>query len=501
MSLQGKLLPVRFRFGLALLGASLVLLFAGYGHRTLLAKSQAGSEGGARPASGARARLRNAYRFDRAGWIYVHLEGAPAEIGFQHGYLLAPEIKDAFEAVKLLDTHNTQRDWGFFRQAAHDMLWPKIDAEYQEELKGLAEGLEARGVAMDLDDVVALNAFMELPDYYVPWYNAQHQVACAPRLKSPGNCSAFVATGSYTRDHGIVMAHNAWTSYLDGERWRIVFDIAPARGYRIFMDGFPGVIASDDDFGVNSDGIMVTETTITEFKGWDPNGRPEFMRARQALQYARSIDDYVRLMLDGNNGGYANDWLLGDRKTGEIAQFELGLKDYRLWRSKDGYFAGSNWARDPKLLAEETDFDPKNPSSSPNARRMRWEGLMEQSKGKIDLALAEKFLAEHYDAYLKKVTPDARTLCGHADTASKGVPEWNWGPYYPGGAVQGKVIDSRLAAELSFRARRGHPCGDDFLAAPFLKAHPEYSWQAPALRDMKAGPWRLFKAGERSSSH
>ena len=34
-------------------------------------------------------------------------------------------------------------------------------------------------------------------------------------------------------------------------------------------------------------------------------------------------------MLDGNNGGYANDWLLGDSKTGEIAQLELGLKAYR----------------------------------------------------------------------------------------------------------------------------------------------------------------------------
>jgi hypothetical protein len=63
--------------------------------------------------------------------------------------------------------------------------------------------------------------------------------------------------------------------------------------------------------------------------------------------------------------------------------------------------------------------------------------------------------------------------------------------------VQGKVIDSRLARALSFRARYGHPCGIDFLAEAFLKAHPEYAWQAPLLRDMKAGPWTLFKAGQR----
>src|SRR5271168_1105211 len=38
--------------------------------------------------------LAKAYRFERGGWIYVHLEGAPHDIGYQHGYLLAPEVSD-----------------------------------------------------------------------------------------------------------------------------------------------------------------------------------------------------------------------------------------------------------------------------------------------------------------------------------------------------------------------------------------------------------------------
>ena len=32
--------------------------------------------------------------------IFIHLEGTPAEIGYQHGYLLAPEIADAHKAIK-----------------------------------------------------------------------------------------------------------------------------------------------------------------------------------------------------------------------------------------------------------------------------------------------------------------------------------------------------------------------------------------------------------------
>ena len=60
--------------------------------------------------------------------------------------------------IKLIDTHNSKRGWEFFRTAAREMLWPKIDAEYQEELKGIVEGVKARGVSLGIDDVVALNA-------------------------------------------------------------------------------------------------------------------------------------------------------------------------------------------------------------------------------------------------------------------------------------------------------------------------------------------------------
>ena len=45
------------------------------------------------------ASMKNAYRFERGGWIYVHFEGAPHELGYRHGDLLAPEIDKAFQAV------------------------------------------------------------------------------------------------------------------------------------------------------------------------------------------------------------------------------------------------------------------------------------------------------------------------------------------------------------------------------------------------------------------
>jgi hypothetical protein len=443
--------------------------------------------------------LGRGYRFNRGGWIYVHLEGSPHDIGVQHGYLLAPEIADAYGMVRLELTHQTGRDWGFFRRASQQMLWPKIDPEYQQELQGITEGLKENGVKLDLWDVVALNAFSELPDYYVPWLDQQTHAQMQHSLVPEGHCSAFVATGSWTKDHQIVMAHNNWTSYIEGARWRIIFDIVPRNGYRILMDGFPGVITSDDDFGVNSAGLMVTETTIAGFHGWDPNGKPEFVRARKAMQYAASIDDYVKIMLDDNNGGYANDWLLGDRKTGEIARFELGLKHWKVWRTKDGYYSGANFPSDPDIIRDETNFDPNNPATGPNARRIRWETLLNGNKGKIDTSLAEIFLGDHYDTYEKKIDPDRRTLCGHGDNEPVILPDSSAPPFDPYGAVSGKVMDSQMAANMSFISRIGHPCGINFNAAKFLATHPEFSWQASVLRDMDAGPWTPFRIGEHAS--
>lgn len=52
------------------------------------------------------------------------------------------------------------------------------------------------------------------------------------------------------------------------------------------------------------------ETTLLGYSGYEENGTPEFVRARMATQYANSIDEWVSIMQNGNNGGYANAWLI-----------------------------------------------------------------------------------------------------------------------------------------------------------------------------------------------
>ncbi len=445
------------------------------------------------------ARLHGAFRNPpKDGWIFVHLEGSPSAIGFQHGYLLASEIEDSKRAVELSTTHEVKHSWADLRDVAEKYFWPKVPTEYQEELRGIEAGLKARGSNLDLIDLVALNGSLEFPYYYDDARKREAKGVPSPS-SVPEHCSAFIATGAYTKDGRIVIGHNNWSDYLSGSRWKIIFDIAPAAGHHLIMDGVPGLIHSGDDFGMNDSGIMITETTISNFHGFNKDGVPEFVRARQAMQYAESIDDFARIMEDGNNGGYANTWLIGDRKRNEIGRLELGLKYVTLERTKDGYFVGSNFPINPKLIAEETDYAANDPNTPDTVRHRRWDQLMAENKGRIDVETGKKFETDHYDLLTKEIDPNERTICGHIDKSSRGLKGWQ-DPYGPAGAVEAKVADSAMAEKMSFVAGAGHPCGVEFHAKQFLAAHPEYAWQAPLLEDLKANAWTVVSAAHPSEA-
>ena len=108
-------------------------------------------------------RLNGAYRFERNGWIFVHVEGAPDALGFQHGYLLAAEIADLLRVVQAAPRAADEEGLGVLPGRGRAMLWPKIDAEYQQEIDGIVAGAAANGAKADRWDLVALNAIEELP--------------------------------------------------------------------------------------------------------------------------------------------------------------------------------------------------------------------------------------------------------------------------------------------------------------------------------------------------
>ena len=432
-------------------------------------------------------KLLRAYRLERNGWIIVHIEGAPYDRGFQHGYLLAPEIEKELARLKKIAKLHYKFDWSTYREAAEKVYLPRIPEEYRKEMAGIAAGARANGISLDLVDIVIINNFYQMSWYYLPSVSRKKTAL----LTKAEKCSAFIATGEATRDGKIVMAHNTWLLYPMGVDWNIILDIKPTKGHRMITQTCPGSIHSGPDWIVNDAGIMVTETTISGYTGGvDMNGIPESIRLRKATQYADSIDEWVAIMLEGNTGEYANDWLIGDAKTGEIARLELGLRHHKLWRTKSGAYYGCNIAMDPEFRKAETKYDYENKNLSGVARARRWEQLLKENWGKIDAELAKRFLADHFDTSLGQETPSGNTICGHHDLD----PRLSDGkPFRPVGAVDGKVITTDMLLKWEMWAVWGHPCGISFKADQYLAKHPEENYLKPVMEDILAHPWTLIK--------
>lgn len=432
------------------------------------------------------------YRFDKNGWVYVHIEGQAYERGFQHGYLVADELKEILRTLKHVTLIETGQDWNYFVKAAERIFVPYLDKEVLDEIKGIAAGAQKAGLNITWQEVLTWNGYDELTGY---WWPNEKGGKFTPGKKE--HCSGLVATGSFTKNGEIVMAHNSWCGFEIGQYFNLILDIQPDKGNRMFMQSSPGYICSFTDFFTTSAGIMGTETTIAGFNEYDPKEEPEFYRIRKAMQYADNLDEFVEIMKKKNNGGYANAWLLADTNTGEIMRFELGLKYASVTRTTEGYFIGFNGPFDPKIRNLECGntffYDIR---TSVGSRHVRLTQLMEENRGKLDVAAAEKILADHYDVYLGKENYSSRNVEGHYWLD----PMKYWPdrlPYQPLGAVDGKVMDTKLAKNMSFQARWGSSSGLAFDANKFLKQHPQWSYLDGYLKDRPTEPWTLFKAGEK----
>ncbi len=462
----------------------------GRNRRAHTAEINAAALAGAAPLTpNQKALVARAARSEKDGWILLHIEGDARARGFQHGYLLAKEIAESLEVRRVTWKYQSGMEWRWLVEKTRERFTRKVDTENRAELEGLAEGLGAAGVTASVEELVAYNGFFELTGYWWPEVKAKFGSAAPNPPKQ--SCSSFIATGNMTANGEIVLAHNTMFPYPQADA-NVIVDIVPERGHRILMQIFPGWIHSGTDFFITSAGLVGSETTIGGFKGFDENGTLEFARMRRAAQDASSIEEWVKIMRTGNNGGYANAWLIGDTKTNEIARLELGLKHVGFERTRNGFFIGSNVAENLEVLRFDTDSNETDIRRSSIARRVRWKQLMSQHKGRITVESAKLFEADHYDSYLGQERPSSRTLCGHFELdRGDSAPDV---PFDPSGTFDAKAVDASMARRMTFLARWGSACGRAFDAEAFLERHPQFDWMKGILKSRPTEPWTEVSA-------
>ena len=80
------------------------------------------------------------------GWQHIKVKGTPYECGFQEGYLLADEYKDALRVYKFMTLETFGMTYEWFAEQALKLHRDKIPTRWLEELRGMAEGLTAAGI-------------------------------------------------------------------------------------------------------------------------------------------------------------------------------------------------------------------------------------------------------------------------------------------------------------------------------------------------------------------
>jgi hypothetical protein len=349
------------------------------------------------------------YRYPQAGWIVLHIEGEPYERGYQHGRLLAPEIAGFISRLATYRSSRAPSDaWRDLRLIAEALFLRRYSAEYLEEMKGIADGAAAAGAKfegrpIDLVDVVTINADVETSfldsALEATATGLESRRFRAPALPGPSHpaeshCSAFAATGPATADGQVVIGHITMWNLFHAYHYNVWLDIKPSQGHRVVMQTYPGGVMSGLDYYMNDRGLVVCETTLAQTK-FDAAGIPLVDRIRRALQYGDSIETAVEILRKGNNGLYTNEWLLADTKTNEIAMFELGTHQSRLWQSSKhewfggtpGFYWGCNNCKDLNVRLETVaamDGPPANVVFHPSDRDRTWLALFDRKNKKID---------------------------------------------------------------------------------------------------------------------
>jgi len=423
---------------------------------------------------------------NKDGWIVLKIYGDAYERGFAHGYLLKNELKTVLHILPfLVKTHFHVKISKYISECSK-IIKPTMKrefTEFYEEIRGISEGAKSAGVTFSVDYLIAWNSYVSMFGHF--------------KQGGSEKCSAFIAVGDSTEHGDMIMAHNTHTDFIDGQTPNIVLYVSPTNGQPFVMQTAAGYIASITDFFICSSGIIGSETTITKMNYKPKFGAPFFCRIRQAMQYGKTLDDYVEIMLKNNAGDYACSWMFGDINTNEIMLFDLGLHEHNIRRTNNGVYYGMNSAIDFKFRSEQTDDKSLyDISTSTGSRNFRLNHLLnEKYYGKINMDIGKRILADHYDGYLNQNQMGTRTICKHLET-----DETNDRTAYPFGCVDGKVVNTAMAKRLEFWGRFGSACGRAFLVKPFIKQHPKYKEWSDYLVDFPANEWTRIRSNSVESN-
>jgi len=233
----------------------------------------------------------------------VHLYGTPAEMGDQHGQLLASQIQTLTTDYidKWLQARGPLSAKQHMLQLARTME-SAIPQSFREEMHALS-----RAARVSYDDILLMNTVFD--------------------IKKSVQCSTMVAYGSATRNGQLLFARNLEFAPLDvAHHYGVVFVYHPKDGHEFVAVGYPGLVGVLS--GMNDAGLA---EAIMEVQGYGSTlkAAPYAMIFRQVLQECATTSEAITL-LERTSHSTANNLMLadayGNARVAELTPITIGLR-------------------------------------------------------------------------------------------------------------------------------------------------------------------------------
>ena len=337
---------------------------------------------------GATERVGPAYLGRRGKLWVMHVKGAPAQLGYRHARLVTSLMAEGDR--RMLDLFSTFVPSAAFRWALTGVVrlrYRNLDAGFPSTRRA-----EIFGQALGYADPFATN-FLSTYNRLV-YLHGLYDIALAFERSPLLGCTAFVASGSATRD-GTTPGHTivGRNFDLDLDPWfdeeKAVQIVEPEDGLAFVSVAWPGMTGVVT--GMNAAGIWISVNggRAAETRS---GGVPVVFTTRAVLEGARSLDDALRI-IEQDEAMVSHILLLADGKTGESMIVErapdrpLGVVRYPSSTVLANHFRTSPLREDPKD-ARIRDI------TSTEARQARMEELITHHQGRIDPEVATAILRD-----------------------------------------------------------------------------------------------------------
>jgi len=366
---------------------------------------------------GAVKRFGDAWVEKRGADYLLHLSGTPYVMGYQHGRLMAEEIKNGTVPV-FADpiSHNAsfadKPAWmkklllTYLELTVYGPIERNTPREYLEEIRGIADG-----AGLDFKEVFIANFLSDLTMAMTPGVLTKK----AQELGIEPECSAFVAAGDAAEGGRLIVGRN--TDYSGQGRWmdyQTIFFYRPKDALSYVNIGTAGLIKANS--AMNEAGIVVSGHFMA-FEGADPAGLSFTVLENEIMRKARTLDEAIGLLKDARRGG-AFGLIVADGAGRTAAVVESTPDRLGVRPMENGSIILTNFATTDELKPVDLLLRYNVLLRNVMGRYGRLEQLIERHRGAITPARAAAFMSDHIDVITGTERGTGITVCSDNNVTS-----------------------------------------------------------------------------------